>query len=673
MILRIIMSIRTKIITIIALTLVLSVTATTVILIRLQSDEIINSKFQDTLFISDLIVKSIDNAMKEGRTVDVQKILENIGRNRELMHLRILSPDGRILKSKNGAEIGTKSRNYIQNLLYKKQGPTLIDKTAINYFKEIPNREECYKCHANNEMPIGIIEIKHDISRSHATILSIKKLLVISSITIVLSISLILGLLFSRFVLKPLKNLLLTIYEIEGGNLQATVKVSGNDELGIIGTSFNNMINTINSLHDKNINKEREIVRIKAALDNMGKVEDLNSQLGLKIKELEKANKAVTFLSKELKSKNIELIKTIVRLKKISDVGNILPSTLNNEDLMKIISKTTAEVVNAEKVTLYMRNELKSSLTVQYEKDTGTKTMDRFPLEYKTFYDKMLNPELLITPVSEIYKIEDNNQNIIQIGMPLEIKGHNITGAILLENKADGSSFTEDEIEILKILSNQASAAIENILLYDCLKNNYFATIKSFVNAIEANDRFAKGHSERVRVLSIELGRYIGLDFTEIEVLEHASILHDIGKIGIDSFILQKHGKLTSNEYSLIKEHPVIGEKILCPIGTLNDVRNIILQHHERYDGKGYPYKLDGKQLSLKARILTVVDSFDAMMTDRPYRDALPLYKVREELRSNAGTQFDPDIVKAFIEMIDLKGEQFLSAVGYNITLKITT
>ena len=211
--------------------------------------------------------------------------------------------------------------------------------------------------------------------------------------------------------------------------------------------------------------------------------------------------------------------------------------------------------------------------------------------------------------------------------------------------------------------------AIENAWLYESVKTNYFATIQSLVNALEASDRFTKGHSERVRLLSVELGKYIGLDYREIELLEHAAILHDIGKIGIDNFILQKQGKLTAKEYSLIKTHPLIGDDILGPIETLEGVRKTIIQHHERCDGTGYPYGLRGDEISLKSKILSVVDTFDAMMTDRPYRKALSLSAIKEELKSNAGTQFDSYVVESFVEMMNLNGDRLLAPyAGYNPT-----
>ncbi|MEJ2696077.1 MAG: HD domain-containing phosphohydrolase [Candidatus Sulfobium sp.] len=230
-----------------------------------------------------------------------------------------------------------------------------------------------------------------------------------------------------------------------------------------------------------------------------------------------------------------------------------------------------------------------------------------------------------------------NEQETTGIGVPLEVKGH-VIGALILESGPARRPFEQEELEALTTLSNQATVAIENAWLYESVKNNYFATIQSLVNALEASDRFTRGHSERVRLLSVGLGKHLGLDFRELELLEHAAILHDIGKIGIDNFVLQKQGKLTSREYGLVKTHPLIGDEILGPIENLEAVRKTIIQHHERYDGTGYPYGLRGNEISLKSRVLSVVGTFDAMMTDRPYRRALDLNQVKEELKANAGT-----------------------------------
>ena len=655
------MVIKTKIITVIALTIILTVGLATFIVINVQNKKMVNDKLADTVFLGDIIERTIDNDMKEGNTQNVQKIIENIGKNKEILNLRIFSPDGTILKSTNTAELGTKSPDYLKSSFSESsQKPAIINKTTINYFKNILNRKECYGCHSSKQTVNGIIQIKLDISRSLLVMLSVKRLFVFSNILIVLLVSVILSILFSNLVMKPLKNLLSTMHDVESGNWNATVKIESKDEIGIIGASFNKMIEEINKLYKNDINKERELSKIRLELEHKNKVEVLNTQLGFKIKELETANKAITSLSKEVKIKNMDLEKAVEQLKKINEIGRILSSIIDPEELLKIITHTTADLLNTERAVLHINNNKNTSSTLQYLRGSGLESLEAFPYDLNSnFMDLLSYGKPLFLP-----QADDSEHPVSQIGVPLRIKAQ-IVGAIIVEGKADGSYFTKEDLSLLTTLSNHAVVAIDNAWLYKSVKNNYFSTIQSLVNALEANDKFTKGHSERVRFLSLELGRHIGLDLKELEILEQASILHDIGKIGIESFILQKQGKLTDNEYSMIKAHPLIGEEILEPIDTLSEVRQTIIQHHERYDGKGYPYGLRGDELSLKARILSLVDTFDAMMSDRPYRKALTLQKIKQEVINHSGTQFDPYVVESFIEILDLRGEDILSTAGY--------
>jgi len=660
------MIIRTKIITIIAVTILLAVGVTTIALIKFQNSKMIESKLEDTEFLCDLIEKTTESAMQQGNTSEVQHILENIGKNREIPCLRILSPDGTILKSTNKAEIGGKSAEFIKSSSRENfLRPTLVNETTITYFHNIPNGKNCYACHDRTNPVIGVIHMNYDISRDVAAFLSIKRILIFSNIGVVILVSIILGILFSRLVMGPLKRLMHAMHDVEGGNWQTAVRVSGNDELSVIGRSFNTMVQEINNLYHKNISKERELLKMRGELEHKNKVEDLNTQLEFKIKELETANKAVTALSREVKSKNIKLEMAVERLKKINEVGRILASIIEIQELMKIIIQTAADLVKAEKVTMHLRNTTRPELTLQYVRGIGIKSTDELTINISRDYAELFSHGRPVLrnddPAAEH---ADSELRGSRIAVPLRMKGQ-IVGAMIIENDSDNGFFTENELELLSTLSNQAMVALENAWLYENVKSNYFSTIQSLVNALEANDRFTKGHSERVRLLSVELGRFIGLDFKELELLEHAAILHDIGKIGIDNFILQKNGRLTSKEYSIIKTHPLIGDQILQPIGTLDGVRNTIIQHHERYDGNGYPFGIRGDEISLKSKILSVVDTFDAMMTDRPYRKALSIYEVKTELRANAGTQFDPYVVDAFVDLITTDEERILSLPGY--------
>lgn len=185
------------------------------------------------------------------------------------------------------------------------------------------------------------------------------------------------------------------------------------------------------------------------------------------------------------------------------------------------------------------------------------------------------------------------------------------------------------------------------------LRNSYLSTVQSLANAIEANDKYTKGHCERVSCLSTDIARKMGLGEKDIHVLEFASILHDIGKIGIPSAVLNKEGTLSEEEFDMIKKHPLIGYEILSHVDFLAESRKVLLEHHERVDGKGYPQGLKGEEISLLAKIISVADAYDAMTSSRPYRK-IPLTKEEaiNEMMRGKGTQFDADVVDNFIQLL---------------------
>jgi len=176
--------------------------------------------------------------------------------------------------------------------------------------------------------------------------------------------------------------------------------------------------------------------------------------------------------------------------------------------------------------------------------------------------------------------------------------------------------------------------------------------VASLANAIEAKDEYTEGHNERVSGFAVELAKASGLNGKEQEIVRMAGILHDIGKIGVPDSILNKSGKLTDEEFTLIKSHPQNGEKILKPLNSLHEVRDVVLYHHERFDGKGYPYGLKGEHIPIYARIMAIADSYDAMTTKRPYRNAFTNSEAVKELEAMAGQMWDPELVRLFIDNV---------------------
>ena len=190
-------------------------------------------------------------------------------------------------------------------------------------------------------------------------------------------------------------------------------------------------------------------------------------------------------------------------------------------------------------------------------------------------------------------------------------------------------------------------------MAYSQLKTMNIQFVNVLAETIEAKDRHTRGHCNRMRYLCVELGKLAGLTEEQQEFLEYASVLHDIGKIGVNEAILNKEGPLTEVESSHIKGHPEIGEKILQGIPFMERVAEIIVAHHENYDGSGYPRGLKGVEIPVCARIISVADLYDAMSSDRPYRKGLSQEVIFEEMRRVAGRQLDPDIVRVFTENKD--------------------
>ena len=187
----------------------------------------------------------------------------------------------------------------------------------------------------------------------------------------------------------------------------------------------------------------------------------------------------------------------------------------------------------------------------------------------------------------------------------------------------------------------------------ELLEKSYLETIETLRYTVEAKDFYTRGHSDRVAEYALLIGKKIGLSEEELKKLRIGGLFHDIGKIGIPDAILLKTDKLTNDEYSEIKNHPAIGAHILSNATIFQDLIPIVKHHHERYDGKGYPSNLLGEGIPLLARITSIADTFDAMISRRSYRDALSLEFVKDELRKCSGTQLDPKLVPIFLEILE--------------------
>ena len=226
-------------------------------------------------------------------------------------------------------------------------------------------------------------------------------------------------------------------------------------------------------------------------------------------------------------------------------------------------------------------------------------------------------------------------------------------GVILAAGRVGNQEFTRDERMVMSFVADTTSVTVGGLEDHKAIENHYFGTMASLMETVEAKDNYTRGHTDRVTQLAVALAKTTGVRGKELEDIRHAAALHDIGKIAVPDTVISKPGRLSEEEYSVMKEHPARADKILWHLEFLSEARMIIRSHHERYDGQGDPVGLAGEEIPLGARILALVDSYDAMTSARPYRSAIGHDEALQEIAENAGTQFDPGLIAAFLKIVD--------------------
>jgi len=243
---------------------------------------------------------------------------------------------------------------------------------------------------------------------------------------------------------------------------------------------------------------------------------------------------------------------------------------------------------------------------------------------------------------------------------PLKIKNE-LIGVIYVDNRARSGIFQENELGMITAFADQAAVAIDNARLFEELEASnhelqeaYQATLEGWVQALDMRDKETEGHTQRVTILTERLARSLGVEGIELVNITRGALLHDIGKMAIPDGILLKPGKLTDDERALMQKHPVYAYDMLKRIEFLLPAIDIPYCHHEKWDGTGYPRGMKGEEIPFAARIFPVIDVWDALISDRPYRKGIPKDEVRERIKADSGKHFDPRIVEAFLAMGDL-------------------
>jgi response regulator RpfG family c-di-GMP phosphodiesterase len=356
----------------------------------------------------------------------------------------------------------------------------------------------------------------------------------------------------------------------------------------------------------------------------------------------------------------------VERLGVLMDASIHVTSTLDLEEVLDLIMSQAKEVLFAEASSIFLIDENRKELYFVSATGTGGKKAKRVRVPWGkgiVGWVAETGETLLVPDVAKdkrFYKRVDEETDFVTksiLAVPLVVRGRVVGVAEVLNKKGDGT-FAQEDVDLFEAFARHAAVAVENARLYAELEELFRSSIRAVVFAVEAKDRYTRGHTERVTEYSVMSARELGLSRGDVKRVEIASLLHDVGKIGIPDTILGKPGKLTDEEFEIVKSHPVRGTEIMAPIGAMREIVPGIRHHHERYDGLGYPDKLRGKEIPLLGRIIAVADVFDALTTDRPYRSAVSVDETLEYLQSNAGYQFDPEVVEAFCKAYERMTEE---------------
>ncbi|WP_155325377.1 HD domain-containing phosphohydrolase [Desulfosarcina ovata] len=378
------------------------------------------------------------------------------------------------------------------------------------------------------------------------------------------------------------------------------------------------------------------------------------------------------FLAKEVEGKkrienlNRELTYKVSELNTLNRIMTDFTTISSSTDLFKRVVDLSTELTHADEAVFYVINEaVKQPVPVARSHSggngNGATSSDATAIRKAggpDLSDLILenceeDKPLLIQDAGGVSGLPETLRSLMLVPLNIRKKVFGVLAVSVLDGAV---RFSEKDLYYMSFMSNKAAYAIENIALYENIYENLFATLYAFVRAIEARDPYTEQHSNRVTRIAIALCQAMGGSQEEQDILNVAGQLHDIGKIGIRDDILLKPGRLTNEEFRMIKEHPVIGAKIVERLGLWDREKHIIRCHHERIDGRGYPDGLSGEQIPMLARILSVADVYDAIASDRAYRQKMDESEILKIMYGGSGSQFDADVIETFRRMYE-KGE----------------
>jgi diguanylate cyclase (GGDEF)-like protein len=325
------------------------------------------------------------------------------------------------------------------------------------------------------------------------------------------------------------------------------------------------------------------------------------------------------------------------------------------DEVLGLLVDLTSKMLGAERTSVWLQQaetgDLVATAVCGRDEDAERRLLEvRFSRDVA--HDLLSTNDPFVLEASQVAQIEGApDMGGLSLALaPLHLDSDRV-GCIAAAAPAGHFEPSGKRMRLLAGIAHQAKLAIQNASSFQSLEDTFLSTVEALANALEANDEYTSSHARWITDMALEVGRELGLDAKTLKRLELGALFHDIGKIGIPASILTKPGPLTPEERAVIETHPELGERILAPISRLEDVRPIVRHCHERWDGAGYPDGKAAEDIPIEARVILVCDAFHAMTTDRPYRSRLPIEEALRRLEESVGSQFDPDVVEAFIRL----------------------
>jgi putative nucleotidyltransferase with HDIG domain len=336
-------------------------------------------------------------------------------------------------------------------------------------------------------------------------------------------------------------------------------------------------------------------------------------------------------------------------------------SLLDLDKIAELVLSDLVETMHIDHAAIFIKHNSDNKFHLHAEQGAPKISAPEFSLNHPVV--RWLNHQKLILSknilnVNPIFRamwkseLDYLNEFPAQLIIPLNTKGE-LVGFIIVGSKRSTQAYTHDDEVTFSTLANQTAVIIENARLYEDLENTFVQTVVALANAIDMRDTYTSSHSQRIAEWAAHIARLLGCTNQEIQAIYWGGLLHDIGKIGIPDSILKKPAKLDASEWEIIQKHTIHGAQLVASIKKLEDVAPIIEYSHERFDGSGYPYGLQGKNIPLGARIVGVVDSYSAMRDERPYKKSFSHEDAINELKVNSGILFDPEVVTTFLYVLN--------------------